>query len=155
MTIQDTDLDDTATRTPGVQDVITVLLERALATADVTTATLKLAIAEARLAMSSAGLLVALLVILVVMIPITWLVALATAYAALLSAGLGSLSSFAILLGLQIVICTALVLIMLKLSRLMAFRRTRQALQTSLGKTGDNRIQPTEAENHVTNSHQA
>ncbi len=155
MTVPETDLDTTATKTPHVQDVVTLLLERALATADVTTTTLKLAVAEARLAASSAGLMAAFLVVLVVMIPITWLVALATAFAALQSMGLSALSSLLILLGLQLVICALIAWTILKLSRLLAFKRTREALRSSLNSTEDNQPQPTEADSHVTNSHQA
>ena len=155
MTVPETDLDTTATKTPHVQDVVTLLLERALATADVTTTTLKLAVAEARLAASSAGLMAAFLVVLVVMIPITWLVALATAFAALQSMGLSALSSLLILLGLQLMICALIAWTILKLSRLLAFKRTREALRSSLNSTEDNQPQPTEADSHVTNSHQA
>lgn len=155
MTVPENELDTTATKTPHVHDVVTLLLERALATADVTTTTLKLAVAEARLAASSAGLMAAFLVVLVVMIPITWLVALATAFAALQSLGLSALSSLLILLGLQLVICALIAWTILKLSRLLAFKRTREALRSSLNSTEDNKPQPTEADSHVTNSHQA
>ncbi len=155
MTIPDAELEGPRARAPDVQDVISLLLERALATADVTTATLKLALAEAKLAVSSAGLLAAFLVVLVVMIPITWLVALATAFAGLQSLGLGALPSLAILLTLQLMICAALALVILKLARMMAFQRTRQALQSSLGKNRINNRQPTESDSHVRNSHQA
>ena len=155
MKVPDTELDGHTARAPDVQDVISLLLERALATADVTTATLKLAVEEAKLAVSSAGLLAAFLVVLVVMIPITWLVALATAFAGLQSLGLGALSSLSILLILQLGLCAALALIILKLARLMAFQRTRQALQSSLGKNRINTHQPTESDSHVRNNHQA
>ncbi len=155
MTVPENELDSTATKTPDVQDVVTLLLERALATADVTTTTLKLAVAEARLAASSAGLMVAFVVVLIVMIPITWLVALATAFAALQSMGLSALWSLLILLAVQLVVCALIVWTILKLSRLLAFNRTREALRSSLTSTEDNQPQPTEADSHVTNNHQA
>lgn len=131
MTNPESDIDRTTAGNPQVQDVVSVLLERALATADVATSTLKLAAAEARLAASSAGLLAGILVALAVMLPITWLVALATAFAALQSAGLSPLLSLCILLALQIALCALMAWSIMRLSRLMAFRRTREALRTS------------------------
>ena len=99
----------------------------------------------------------AFLVVLIVMIPITWLVALATAFAALQSLGLSALGSMLVLLGLQLVICALIAWTLLRLSRLLAFKRTREALRSSLNKTDNTQPQPqpTEADSHVTNNHQA
>lgn len=144
MTSSKPELDGTATKTPHVQEVVALLIDRALATADVTTSTLKLAASEARLAVSSAGMLAGFLIVLVIMVPITWLVALATAFAALKAAGLSELSSLSLLLALQLLVCALIGWTILRLTRLMAFKRTREALRTSLNDFDNKQLQPTE-----------
>lgn len=125
-------MDDATEHAPHLQTVVALLIDRGMATVDVATSTLQLAASEAKLALSSAGLLAVCLVTLVVMLPITWLVALATGFAALQSAGLSALASVSILLALQILLCGLIAYTMLRLSRLLKFRRTRDALRSSL-----------------------
>lgn len=116
---------------PHVDEVLTSLLARAFATVDLATTTVRLAVAETRLALSSAGFIAGFAALLLVMVLVTWLVALATAFAALQALGLSALWALSTLLLTQLIICLLLVHTLIRLSRNMTFPLTRQALRPS------------------------
>lgn len=116
---------------PHAEEVITSLLARAYAAVDLTTATVRLAMAEARLALSSALFIAGLVALLLVMVLITWLVGLATAFAALQALGMSVLWASGTLLLLQLTICSLLAFMLFRLSRNLTFPLTRQALRPS------------------------
>ena len=130
-TTSEPELSSESVRNPQAEEVITSLMARAFATVDLTTATVKLAAAELRLALNSAGLIVGFAAVLLVMVLITWCVALATAFAALQAFGMSALIALSTLLLIQLVICSLLVFALIKLSRNLTFPLTQQALRTS------------------------
>jgi Ca2+/Na+ antiporter len=133
----------------AAQDVIGVLKTRLTTTIDLTAATARLAVAETKLAVSSGALIIVCLVMLSIMILITWMVALATAFAALQLLGLTTLASLSCLLILQLLICAAIVYAMLKLRKNLSFPLTRQALRQAIP---DNTQQ--ETKNHANQRNQ-
>ncbi len=130
-TTPEPELSSEPVRNPDAEEVITSLMARAFATVDLTTATVKLAAAELRLALNSAGLIVGFVAVLLVMVLVTWLVALAAGFAALQALGMSALSALGTLLLIQLVICALLVYALIKLSRNMTFPLTQQALRPS------------------------
>ncbi len=130
-TTSEPELPPEAVQDPHAEEVLTSLLARAFATVDLTTATVKLAAAETRLALSSAGLIAGFAALLLVMILVTWLLMLATAFTALQALGMSALLASSTLLLSQLVICALLSLALVRLSRNMTFPLTRQALRPS------------------------
>lgn len=109
-------------------DVLDTVLARIFAALDLTASTFRLAVAESRLAASSAGLFVACTILLAVSALVTWMVLLATVFAALQSAGISALGSLGLLLLFQILLCAGLAWMLARLGRTMSFPLTRQAL---------------------------
>jgi len=107
------------------------LVKRLSATINLTASTAQLAAAELKLAMSSAGLMVVGVIALCVMLFCTWLLALFTAFQALLWTGLAPVTSAAVMLLGQIGLCLGIVLVLFKLRRNCAFKYTREALAHS------------------------
>lgn len=130
MTIPETENQRTRTETPDISNVLSLLAGRILATANVAKAILALASSEVRLALSSVGMMSVLCIALIVMLPITWLVLLATAFQALVASGLGPLAAMAWLLLFQLAVCVLLGGLLYRLASFLRFERTRQAIAT-------------------------
>lgn len=109
-------------------DVLDTLLARIFAALDLTASTFRLAVAESRLAASSAGLFIVCTILLAVTALVTWMVLLATVFAALQTAGISALSSLGLLLLFQLLLCAGLAWMLARLGRTMSFPLTRQAL---------------------------
>lgn len=116
---------------PPAEEVIISLMTKAYAFMDLITATVKLAVAEAQLALSSVLFIAGVVALLLVMVLITWLVGLATAFAALQALGMSVLWALGTLLLVQLAICALLAFTLFRLSRNLTFPLTRKALRPS------------------------